>query len=209
MVILGLTGSIGMGKSAVSGIFRRLGVLVYDADKAVHEAQAGGGAAAAAIEAAFPGVAQNGIIDRQALAERVIGDEAALKRLEDILHPVVRRRERQFLRDAALRKCPLVVLEIPLLFETGGQTRCDAVIVVSAPSFVQEARVLARPGMTRERLAFFRSRQMPDAVKRQKADFVIATGAGRAFTWREVKKIVKMMRGVRGSKWLFSGKINA
>lgn len=201
MFILGLTGSIGMGKSTVSGIFRRLGVSVYDADKTVHELQTGDGAAAAAMAAAFPGVVKNGTVDRRALAERVIGDEAALQRLEDILHPMVRRLEKQFLRRAALRNCSLAVLEIPLLFETGGQARCDAVMVASAPPFVQEARVLARPGMTRERLKFFRSRQMPDAVKRRKADFIIATGLGRAFTWREVKKVVKTVKGMRGSKW--------
>lgn len=200
MIILGLTGSIGMGKSTVSGVFQSLGIPVHEADKAVHELLSDDSETIKKLEAEFPGVTSEGSVDRQVLSERVFGDEAALKRLEDILHPLVHHLEQEFLRKAALAKRPLVVLEIPLLYETGAEDRCDAVVVVSAPPFVQEARVLKRPGMTRERLEFIRRRQMPDMEKRRKADFIVPTGLGHAFSLRAVEKIVKVARQLYGSK---------
>jgi dephospho-CoA kinase len=194
MVILGLTGSIGMGKSAAARAFRRLGVPIHDADKAVHALLAEGGKAVAAVAEAFPGVVRDGAVDRQALARRVFDDAAALARLEALLHPLVRRSEQQFLRAAKAHGRRLVVLDIPLLFETGGEDRCDAVVVVSAPAFVQAQRVLKRPGMTRDRLESILARQMPDAEKRRRADFVVPTGLGLDFSLRAVREIVRVAR---------------
>src|SRR5215472_14406505 len=148
MVIVGLTGSIGMGKSTAAAMLRDMGVPVYDADAAVHALQAPGGAALPAIEAAFPGVVKAGVLDRQALGARVFGNPAALRRLEAIVHPLVGQRQRAFLKRAARQRAPLVVLDIPLLFEGRGERRIDATLVVSAPAFLQRRRVLARPGMT-------------------------------------------------------------
>ncbi len=192
MVILGLTGSIGMGKSTVSRTFQRLGVPVHDADKTVHKLLSENREVIQAIEAAFPGVVKNGGVDRQALANRVIGNNLDCNRLEGILHPLVRVSEKHFLFRAAMKKEPLVVLDIPLLFETNAEERCGAVVVASAPAFVQEARVLSRPGMTRERFEFFLSRQTSNAEKRRRADFIVETGLGLAFSLRTVKKIVKV-----------------
>ncbi|MFQ5956133.1 MAG: dephospho-CoA kinase [Kiloniellales bacterium] len=190
MVVLGLTGSIGMGKSAAVAALRRLGVPVHDADAAVHELLGRGGAAVSAVARAFPGVVAGGKVDRAALGRRVFGDAAALSRLEAILHPLVQRSEQRFLRAVAARRRPVAVLDIPLLFETGGDRRCDAVIVVSAPRFVQEARVLRRPGMTRERLQAVWARQMPDAEKRRRADYVVPTGLDKRFALRRLAGIV-------------------
>ena len=201
MIILGLTGSIGMGKSVVGAMFRRLGVPVHDADAAVHRLLGKGGCAVAAVEAAFPGVVENGAVDRRALGARVFGSPAALARLEGILHPMVRQHERRFLRRAALHRRRLVVLDVPLLFETGGGRRCDATIVVSAPPFVQAQRVLRRPGMTRQRLGEILARQTRDTEKRRLADFVIATGLGRAFTLRAVIRIITMSKPRQGCRW--------
>ncbi len=145
MVIVGLTGSIGMGKSTAARMLRQMGVPVYDADAAVHALQAPGGAALPPIEAAFPGVVKNGVLDRQALGGRVFGNREALRRLEAIVHPLVARQQRAFLRRAAQRGVPLVVLDIPLLFEGRGERRVDATLVVTAPAFLQRRRVLARP----------------------------------------------------------------
>lgn len=192
MKILGLTGSIGMGKSTAARMLRRLGVPVHDADCAVHVLMAKGGKAVAEVEAAFPGVVKDGAIDRAELGKRVFGDAAALKRLEGILHPLVRQVERAFLKRFARSK--LVVLDIPLLFETGGETRCDKVAVVSAPAFLQEQRVLKRPGMTRERLQAILAKQMPDGEKRRRADFVVPTGLGMRPALRHLKAIVTLMR---------------
>jgi len=188
VVILGLTGSIGMGKSVAAGMFRRLGVPVHDADAAVHRLLGPGGAAVAAVAAAFPGVAvaSGRAVDRQALGRRVFDDASALRRLEALLHPAVWDDQRAFLR----RVARLAVLDVPLLFETGADIDCDAVAVVSAPPFVQEARVLSRPGMTRERLAAVRDQQMPDAEKRRRADFLIPSGLGRRETLHAVGRIV-------------------
>jgi len=201
MVILGLTGSIGMGKTVAAGMFRRLGIPVHDADRAVHGLLAKDGAAVAAVAAAFPGAVRDGRVDRAALAGKVFGDDEALSRLEAIIHPLVRRCERCFLRTAAAQGRRLVVLAVPLLFETGGERRCDGVVVVFAGRLIQEARVLRRSGMTRERLEFVLSHQMCDAKKRRRAQFVVATGLGRGFSLRAIKKIVKVARRWRGAKW--------
>ena len=176
MFILGLTGSIGMGKSTTAAFFAAEGVPVHDADAAVHRLYEG--EAVAPIEAAFSGTTANGKVDRAKLAARVLGDEAARKRLEAIVHPLVRASETRFLAAARIRGAPVVVLDIPLLYETGGETRVDAVVVVSAPPEVQRARVLARPGMTPERFEQLLAAQVPDAEKRRRADFVVDTGDG-------------------------------
>ena len=195
MKILGLTGGIGMGKSTAARMLRRMGLPVHDADRAVHRALAPGGAAVAAVATAFPGVARAGGIDRAALGKRVFGDAAALRRLEAILHPQVAASERRFLARMRSAKRPLVVLDIPLLYETGAERRCDAVAVVWAPAFLQRARVLARPGMTAARLAFIRSQQVSEPVRRRRADFLVPSGLGRAVTWRGLRRVVRTMRG--------------
>jgi dephospho-CoA kinase len=192
MRILGLTGSIGMGKSTAAAMLRRLGVPVHDADAAVHRLLGRGGAAVAAVEAAFPGTAGPNGIDRAALGRRVFADEAALRRLERILHPMVRAETARFLGRMRARRVPLVVLDIPLLYETGGETRCDAVLVVSAPRYLQRARVLRRPGMSEARLAAILAKQVPDAEKRRRADFVVPTGLGRRETLHRLAEVVKV-----------------
>ncbi|MEQ8195375.1 MAG: dephospho-CoA kinase [Rhodospirillales bacterium] len=201
MVILGLTGSIGMGKSTTADMFEGLGVPVHDADAAVHAMMAGGGEAVAAVAEAFPGVVKNGAVERDSLGKKVFDDPAALKRLEAILHPLVRVREKRFLIEASRRGCPLAVLDIPLLFETGGTARCDAVAVVTAPAFVQRQRVTNRPGMTAARFESILKRQMPDAEKRRRADFIIPTGLGRAFTLRVVRDVVTVAKEIRPRHW--------
>jgi dephospho-CoA kinase len=173
MFILGLTGSVGMGKSTSAGFFADAGVPVHDADAVVHRLYEG--AAVPAIEAAFPGTTGAGKVDRNKLAARVLGDDAALKRLEAIIHPLVQEAEVRTLTDAQARGEKVVVLDIPLLFETGGDRRVDAVVVVSAPADVQRARVLGRPGMTEEKFAAILAKQMPDAEKRRRADFIVDT----------------------------------
>jgi dephospho-CoA kinase len=195
MKVLGLTGGIGMGKSTAAAAFRRLRVPVFDADAAVHRLQGRGGAAVRPIEAAFPGTTRDGRVDREALRARVLGDPAALKRLERIVHPLVRAAERRFLSAARRRGEPLAVLDIPLLLETGGERRVDRVLVVSAPAATQRARVLARRGMTPERLAAILARQMPDALKRKKAHEVIRTGLSRHAAQRHIRRIVAELRG--------------
>ena len=182
MVIVGLTGSIGMGKSTAAKMLREMGVPVYDADAAVHALQAPGGAALPGIEAAFPGVVKAGVLDRQALGARVFGNRSALRQLEAIVHPLVGRRQKAFLRRAALAGEKLVVLDIPLLFEGLGERRVDATLVVSAPAFLQRRRVMARAGMTAEKLDGILRQQVPDALKRRKASIVIPTGLGLAPT---------------------------
>lgn len=201
MIILGLTGSIAMGKSNAAQVFRRLGVPVHDADAVVHRLMAKGGAAVPAVARRFPKVVKNGAVDRQALAKTVFKDPAALADLEAILHPLVRRQARRFLAQQARRRAPVVVLDIPLLYETGGERLCDAVIVVSAPARIQEARVLARPGMTRERFEAVRAKQMSDREKRQRADFVVSTGGGKWQTLRQLSAIARLMQGRKGRRW--------
>src|SRR6185437_2192040 len=193
MIVLGLTGSVGMGKSTAAAMLRQLGVPVHDADAAVHRLLAPGGAAVAAVAAAFPGTAVGSGIDRALLGKQVFGDAAALRRLERILHPLVRKSEQRFLKQARARRAPLVALDIPLLFETGGEKRCDAVVVVSAPAFLQRARVLARPGMSEERLRAILAKQVPDAEKRRRADFVVTSGLGRAPTFRGLRRVVRAL----------------
>jgi dephospho-CoA kinase len=194
MIVIGLTGSIGMGKSTAAAMFRRLGIPVQDSDAAVHELFAKGGAAVAAVDKAFPGVVKDGAVDRRELGRRVYDDKAALRRLESIVHPLVGRHREEFLRRMKARREPVVVLDIPLLFEAGLDRLCDATIVVSAPRFLQEQRVLARPGMTAERLARIRAQQMSDAEKRRRADYVVETGAGRAHSLRRLREIVRVLR---------------
>ena len=195
MIVLGLTGSIAMGKSTAAAMFRRLGVPVYDADRAVHCLLSRGGAAVLPVAAAFPGVVVEGAIDRRLLAARVFGDTGALRELEGILHPLVARERRRFLHAARRQGRRLVVLDIPLLFETGGERTCDAVAVVSAAASVQYARLLRRPGMSAERIATIMRRQMPDKEKRRRADFIIPTGLGKAMTYAAIRGIVAKLLG--------------
>jgi dephospho-CoA kinase len=185
---LGLTGSIGMGKSTVAKMFAELGVPVFDADAAVHRLQGPGGRLVAAIEAAFPDTTGAEGVNRTALGEAVLGKPELLRRLEAIVHPAVGEERAAFLCDHA--DAPLVVFDVPLLFETGGDARVDKVVVVSAPADVQRARVLARPGMTAARLDAILARQTPDAEKRARADFVIDTGTTLDATRAQVKAVV-------------------
>jgi dephospho-CoA kinase len=191
MKIIGLTGSVGMGKSTAAGMLRAMGVRVFDADAVVHRALGPGGEAVSAVSAAFPGVAARGGIDRRVLGARVFGDRGALRRLEAILHPIVGREERRFIARARAAGRRHVVLDVPLLFETGGDRRCDVVLVVWAPPFLQRARVLARPGMNASRLAFLRAQQTSDREKRRRADILIPSGLGRAVTWRALRAVVR------------------
>ena len=193
MIILGLTGSIGMGKSATAGLFRDEGVPVYDADAAVHALYAEGGAAVAPVEAAFPGVSVDGAIDRMKLRDRVSDDADAMKRLEAIVHPLAGDAQKRF-RDAAREAgAAMVVLDIPLLYEAGGYAYCDYVTVVTAPADVQRERVLSRPGMDEETFQNILGRQMPDAEKRARADFIISTAHGFAYAADCVRAIVALM----------------
>lgn len=193
MWILGLTGSIGMGKSGTAGLFRAIGVPVHDADASVHALYRG--RAVALVEAAFPGVTRDGAIDRAALGARVLADPEAMKRLETIVHPLVRAEEEAFLAKAREAGARLVVLDIPLLFETGGAGRVDAVAVVSASKAVQRARVLERAGMTEEKFETIVAKQMPDAEKRRRAHFVIDTGRGFPAAAHQVAGIVRALSG--------------
>ena len=188
--LVGLTGSIGMGKSETAKLFAGLGVPVYDADAAVHVLYERGGAAVAKIAEAFPGSVKNGRVDRGELARQVGADTSAFARLEAIVHPLVADAERVFIDEAKAKGAELVILDIPLLFETGGHTRMDAVVVVSAPQQVQRARVLSREGMTQDRLDGILARQMPDAEKRAQADFVVETDKGLDHAFDQVRKIV-------------------
>ncbi|MCB8819211.1 dephospho-CoA kinase [Microvirga rosea] len=193
--VLGLTGSIGMGKSATAGLFRRLGVPVHDADAAVHALYAG--RAAPLIEKAFPGTVMGGVVDRPRLAATVLADPERMRALEAIVHPLVREEEQAFLRRVSPLE-PLAVLDIPLLFETGGETRCDAVLVVTAPETVQRARVLARPGMTQDTFRTILAKQMPDSEKRAKAHFLVDTGRGFPSAEAQVRGIVACLAGRPG-----------
>ena len=198
--VLGLTGSIGMGKSTAAALLRRLGVPVHDADGTVHRLLRPGGAGAAAVALAFPGALRDGALDREALAGLVFGDKVALRRLESIVHPLVRRAERRFLVRAAIGRRRVVVLNIPLLFETGGDNRCDATIVVTAPRSVQDARLGRRADMTPARLAAIRARQMPDEEKRRRADFIVDTSRGRGCTLHDLARIVRSARRGRRAR---------
>jgi dephospho-CoA kinase len=194
MRILGLTGSIGMGKSTTAKLFAEAGVPVYDADAAVHQLYEG--EAAPAIEAAFPGTTANGKVDRPKLSARVVHDPAAIKQLEQIVHPMLGASRQKFFADAEAAKAPVVVLDIPLLFETGGEKRVDAVVVVSTSPELQRERVLARGTMDEAKLDAIIAKQMPDAEKRKRADFVVDTSHGlepvRAQITHILAEVVKM-----------------
>ena len=189
MFILGLTGSIGMGKSTTAKMFADVGVPVYDADAAVHRLYES--EATAAIESAFPGTTANGKVDRDKLAKAVLRDVAAIKRLEGIVHPLVHQARERFLRDAKASGSPVAVLDIPLLFETGGDKRCDAVVVVSAPAELQRTRAFERPGMSEQKLAAIMANQVSDADKRARADFVVDTSQGFEHARAQERDILK------------------
>jgi dephospho-CoA kinase len=194
VIVVGLTGSIGMGKSTAAAMIRRLGIPVFDADLAVHRLMAKGGRAVAPIAARFADVEIGGAIDRKALGRAVFGQKSELKALEAILHPMVREAERRFIAAAARRRQRLVVLDIPLLFEADRDQECDVTIVVTAPAFLQRQRVLRRSGMTGDRLTQILALQMPDAEKRRRADFIIPTGLGKVPALRALKRILRCLR---------------
>ena len=192
MIVLGLTGSIGMGKSTTAAMFRDLGIPVYDSDAVVHELYRAG--AVPIVETLFPGTTKDGVVDRAALSSRVFSNKSELKKLEMAIHPLVQQQRAGFLEDARRQGADMVVLDIPLLFETGGQTQLDGVIVVTASSAEQSRRVLARPGMTRGKFAAILARQIPDAQKRREADFLIDTTAGIEAARQQVVQIIASVR---------------
>jgi dephospho-CoA kinase len=192
MIRLGLTGSIGMGKSTTAKLFAEAGIDVNDADAVVHDLYAG--KAAPLVEAAFPGTTRNGVVDRQALATQLAADPAAFKRLESIVHPLVREREAEYLARKRQAGADIVVLDIPLLFETGATDRVDRIVVVSCDPQLQRQRVLARPNMTKAKFKMILSRQMPDAEKRERADYVIDTGYGIKAARNQVDAIIADLR---------------
>ena len=190
MILLGLTGSIGMGKTTTAAMFEAEGAPVYDADAAVHELYSLGGAAVSPVEAAFPGVQHDGAIHRGRLSEQVLNDPKALRRLEAIVHPLVGAHRQAFFDQAHQADAPVIVLDVPLLFETGGDKAMTAVAVVSAPAEMQRQRVLERPGMTAEKLDAILTRQTPDAEKRARADFIIDTGQGLDHARLQVRAVL-------------------
>ncbi|MBI3437973.1 MAG: dephospho-CoA kinase [Proteobacteria bacterium] len=190
MIVIGLTGSIGMGKSTVAQMFAEEGAPAFDSDDAVHALYARDGAAVVPVERAFPGVTKDGAIDRVALTARVVDNPEAIKRLEAIVHPLVHQAQITFLERHARAGVKTAVLDIPLLFESGGAERVNKVVVVSAPADVQKARVMARPGMTEDKYAYLLSRQMPDAEKRARADFVIDTSGDLDATRTQVRAVL-------------------
>jgi dephospho-CoA kinase len=196
MFVLGLTGSIGMGKSATAQLFARAGVPVYEADRVVHRLYEG--EAAAPIEAAFAGASVDGRVDRERLSRAVLDDPAAFARLEGIVHPLVRAAQQRFLAAARTSGASVVALDIPLLFETGGERRVDAVVVASAPADVQRARVLVRPGMTEAKLAAILARQTPDEEKRRRAHFVVDTARGFDSAAAQVRGILRAVAAIPG-----------
>ncbi|MEQ9489991.1 MAG: dephospho-CoA kinase [Alphaproteobacteria bacterium] len=196
MIVVGLTGSIGMGKSTAATIFRRLGVPVQDADAVVHDLFQNNTAVIGQVEDAFPGAVTNGRVDRKKLGAMVFGKPDAIARLEAIVHPAVRAERDRFLARCRMRRLSACVLDIPLLFETGGDALCDEIVVVVAPPFVQAARVLKRPGMTPERLQSIRAKQMPDREKCRRATLVIQTGNGKRPV---IRAIAALLRRVRAS----------
>jgi dephospho-CoA kinase len=198
MLAIGLTGSAAMGKSTVAGMFAARGIPVFDADRTVHALYAG--AAVPVVEAAFPGVTVGGAIDRDRLRARVLGDEPAMQRLEALVHPLVKAEEQRFLAEARAAGRRLVLLDIPLLFETGTAGEVDVIVVVSAPAAVQRARMLARPGMTPERLEAMLARQMPDAEKRRRAHFVVETDDTLEITAKQVEATLRALAGVAAGR---------
>ncbi|MCE2520782.1 MAG: dephospho-CoA kinase [Alphaproteobacteria bacterium] len=205
MFVLGLTGSIGMGKSTVAAMLAGCGARIHDADHCVHRLYGPGGAAVGPVGSAFPGVVtgegRGARIDRQRLGARVLGDAGALARLEALVHPLVRRDQARFLRRAARNGCRLVVFDVPLLFETGGESLVDATCVVHAPPFIQAARVLRRPGMTRAILEDIRRHQMPDRDKLRRADHVVRTGLAKGHTWARVHCLWRRLSVRQGRIW--------
>lgn len=191
---IGLTGSIGMGKTTVAKMFAARGIPVFDADAAVHQLYAAGGAAVAPVGAAFPGTVKDGAVDRAALSAAVVGKPAEIKKLETIVHPLVGRLREDFLRAAEANGADMAVLEIQMLLEGSSAKQLDAIVVVSAPETVQRMRALARPGMTEQKLAGILSNQMPDAEKRARADYVIDTGVGLAETDAQVADLIQTLR---------------
>ena len=191
MIVLGLTGSLGMGKSTTAKLFAEEGVPVFDADASVHQLY--DGEAATLIEQAFPGTTLEGRVDRSKLSARVVGMAEALKKLEAIVHPLVRAAREKFLADAVEKSAPVVLFDVPLLFETGGHGQVDKVVVVSAPSEIQRERVLDRPGMTEEKFEAMLARQMPDSEKQQRADFIIDTSRGLESAREQVRALLRAL----------------
>lgn len=198
MLLVGLTGSIGMGKTETAKMFARLGVPVYDADAAVHALYSVGGGAVEPIGEAFPGAVREGAVDRTRLSAQVVGKPEAMKRLEAIIHPLVRQAQTEWLQAREAEGARLAVLDIPLLFETGGDALMDKVVVVSAPPEVQRQRVLARPDMTQEKFEAILAKQVPDAQKRARADYVVETDKGLDHAFEQVKAIVKDLKRQAG-----------
>jgi dephospho-CoA kinase len=198
MFVLGLTGSIGMGKSTTAKFFAEEGVPVHDADGAVHRLY--DGEAVAPVEAAFPGTTKNGKVDREKLAKAVLGDPAKIKRLEGIVHPLVQQIRERFLAEAKKNGAKVAVLDIPLLFETGGDKRCDAVVVVSAPAEVQRTRAFERPGMSEQKLAAIMANQVPDAEKRARAEFIVDTSQGFEHARAQVREILQRVSNMSARK---------
>ena len=201
MLILGLTGSIGMGKSETARMFERRGIPVYDADAAVHRLYEKGGAAVEPVSAAFPGTLKDGAIDRQALGAAVLGRPGELERLERIVFPLLRGEREAWLKAQDHAGHPLIVLDIPLLFETGAEGGVDFVVVVSAPADVQKSRVLERPGMTPAKLDAILAKQMPDAEKRRRADAVLETGTGLAETEAALDRLLERLKDQPARAW--------
>jgi dephospho-CoA kinase len=199
-LLIGLTGSIGMGKTETAKLFARLGIPTYDADAAVHRLYEPGGAAGPVIGREFPDTVIDGRVDRAALAKRVAPEKNELRRLEAIVHPLVAEDQQRFLEEATAAGADMIVLDIPLLFETGGHARMDAVVVVSAPQEIQRARVLSRPGMTTDKLDHILARQMPDEEKRAQAHFIVETDKGLDHAFAQVKQIVAELRSRRAKE---------
>jgi dephospho-CoA kinase len=193
MLVIGLTGGIGMGKSTVAKMFARFGIPAFNADDAVHRLQAPNGLALPAIEAAFPGTVQNGVLNRLALRNIALADPAALRRLEKIMHPLVSRLQKRFRAEATRRQCRAILLDIPLLFEGNGDKRMDVSLTVSCPPDVQLRRVLRRGTLSAQQIATIIAKQMPDAQKRARADYVIPTGLSRFHTYKTVCRLIEIL----------------
>lgn len=198
MIILGLTGSIAMGKTETASMFNRLNIPVYSADDAVHEIYGEKGPAVEPIGVLFPDVIENGQVNREKLSAKILADGKIVKTIENIVHPLVRKKQNEFIEKSRREGKLLIVLDIPLLFETGGQDRVDKILVVSAPPDIQKARALARPGMTPEKFNFIKSKQMPDEKKRAKADYLVETHKGLEHAFNQVKAIIADLTTISG-----------
>jgi len=196
MIILGLTGSIAMGKTETAKMFQRLGIPVYSADAAVHELYAKNGAAVKPIGALYPDVIVNGEVNREKLSLEILANPDVVGNIEKIVHPMVRQKQKEFIATSKQKDAPLIVLDIPLLFETGGEEHVDKILVVSASADIQNTRALERPGMTAEKLDLILSRQMPDQEKRAKADYIVETDKGLEHAFQQVSAIVKDLTAV-------------